>query len=244
MSLSNEQNHHETITKEKLDLLKQFKEQNIPEEILNMKTQEEEVKICSHCGNPDIMEMYPLLDWNIALKLYYSLIEPLENFVKEHANNRQTANQFIDKCKHFPNKSFNIDDYDAKLNSGRAEVTTGFHNSIFIFDIEHTQTKVKDLVLMSYSCKFPTKRVYTYNGYIMSYAKTLNDAKPNNWENIPGSSDVKEEEFDNWLFYSKRDGIFDPEDRTTYQIIGWSEDKFALYFTTEMVLDIKSKKSN
>jgi hypothetical protein len=40
----------------------------------------------------------------------------------------------IDKCETFPNKDFNIDEYDAKLTWGRADVKSGVHNCMFIYD--------------------------------------------------------------------------------------------------------------
>jgi len=236
----------ESIAKERLELLIQSQSNSIPDELNdNVNLQEEDVKFCTHCKNPDIMDVYPLLDWTLGLKLYYTLIQPFESFVKEHDYNRQTSNNLIEKCDYFPNKTFNIDEYDAKLTWGRADVNTGIHNCIFMYDATCLPLTSKEPILMSYSCKFPTKRTFTYKEYTFSYATSLEEAKPGNgWSDLPGVSDIKEEGLDNWLFYSKKDG-FEGNDPSTYQIIGWNQEKFALYFTTQMNVEITyTKKSD
>jgi hypothetical protein len=232
------------IAKEKLELLIQAQKDNMPEEeSIDIKNQEKEVEICPYCKNPDIVDIYPLIDWNLGVKLYHSLIQPLECFVKEHGYNRQTSNYLIDKCEMFPNKDFKIENYDAKLTWGRADVKSGSHNSIFMYDVTSSEFNTKEIILMSYCCKFPTKRVFTYNEYMFSYAKTLEEAQPAEWSDLPGASDVKEDGLDNWLFYTKKGG-FGGNDPSSYQIIGWNQEQFALYFTTQMTVEIKKKDAN
>ncbi len=231
------------MAKEKMELLIQSLQNNMPEESMDINVQENEIDICPNCKNPDIMDMYPILDWNLGLKIYYSLIQPFEEFVKEHAYNRQTATQFVDKCKTFPNKDFKIEEYDSKLTWAKVDTKSGVHNGIFMYDLECLVSKTKQPVLMSYCCKFPTKRVFTYNEYMFSYAKTLEEAQPAEWSDLPGASDVKEDGLDNWLFYTKKGG-FDGNDPSSYQIIGWNQEHFALYFTTQMIVEIKKKDAN
>lgn len=180
--------------------------------------------ICKKCNRNELV-IPDINIWKLGMQLYYTLVEPLENFVFEKRGNRYLANSNIIDCENFPKKDFDEMKFKCEVVDTKEIQINGYHSGIVHFDT--------GLIYMCY-CERPNCHIFTYKGITMSYSHKVEDAMPKGWLSLPGSENLKIEEcsdFDNWLFYERSVPL--EKDRTIYQVIGWNKDAFSLFFTFE-----------
>jgi hypothetical protein len=180
--------------------------------------------ICKYCQKNSLV-IPDINIWKLGMQLYYTLVEPLEDYVFEKKGNRLAANSTITECEKFPKKDFDVMKFKGDVENVKEIQINGFHSGLVNFDT--------GLSYMCY-CERPNCHIFTYKGITMSYSHNLQDAMPKGWLTLPGSERLKIEEcsdFDNWLFYERAVPL--EKDRMTYQVVGWNKDAFSLFFTFE-----------
>jgi hypothetical protein len=88
---------------------------------------------CKYCDQHEF-PFIPLDDWKLGLNLYYTLILPLEQWVKENKWNRQYANSVIGKCEYFP-QIFDVNKYSSEMIMTREGIVEDGHSGLILYKI-------------------------------------------------------------------------------------------------------------
>lgn len=180
--------------------------------------------ICKQCHRNELIISNQNI-WKLGMQLYYTLVEPLENYVIEKKGNRLNANLEISECSTFPKKDFDVSLNPLEIIDAKEIQINGYHSGSLQFNNGLTYL---------YFCERPKLNMFKYQGITMSHSNTIVDAMPKGWLDLPGSEELKIDsykDYDNWLFYERDIPL--EKDRTTYQVIGWNQTSFSLFFTFE-----------
>ena len=204
--------------------------------------------ICKYC-NKNALTIPSSEEWKMGVSLYYTLIEPLEEFVKSKNENRQVANAKINECDNFPNKNVNVDTFKGEIIDAIENIKDDYHMGSILYEIkelgkdlgkelskdllevtkEEKTVQSEDILIMNYLCKHSTSRSFKYKNISFRFASELKDAMPDHFENIKGFENIKCDDYNNWLFYTL--SVPYNKDKTILQIIGWNEKDYSLFFT-------------
>ncbi len=196
--------------------------------------------ICKYC-NRNALIIPSLEDWKIGVSLYYTLIEPLEDYVKSKNENRQIANLKINECDNFPNKNINIETYKGELIDAIENIKDDYHIGSILYEIKELGKEIleigkeekvvnsEDVLIMNYLCKYSGSRSFKYKNISFRYSSELKDAMPDGFESIKGFENIKCDDYNNWLFYTL--SVPYNKDKTVLQVIGWNDKDYSLFFT-------------
>jgi len=91
----------------------------------------------------------------------------------------------------------------------------------------------KNLLAMTYECRYSFTRFFTYKGISFRYGNCLEDTLPKGVLDLKNGEIFKyndsHKEYTNWIVYKRIISI--ETDPTIYQIMGWNDKDYSLFFT-------------